>query len=153
MFAYERTNKLLNYYKYRFKGSCLLKKYAYKRLLKMGVDIPPTVEIGKGFLCPHPFSIVIHPDTIIDDNVRIYQDVTIGRADIYNDLPATDFKGFHICEGTIICSGAKILGTHGTRTIGENSVIAANAVVVEDVPKNTIVGGIPAKVIGRVEKR
>ena len=153
MLAYKKIYKLLSYYKYGFKGANLLKNIAYKKMLKMGVDIPTSVKVGEGFMCPHPFSIVIHPDTIIENNVRIYQNVTIGRADIYNDEPTKDFNGFLIREGSIICSGAKILGTNGTRIVGKNSVIAANAVVIKDVPDYAIVGGIPAKVIGKVEKR
>ena len=84
---------------------------------------------------------VIYSNTVIENDVRIYQNVTIGKADIVSTAPA------HIIihRGAILCAGAKILCHSNTSLeIGENAIIAANAVVLCSVPKNEIWGGIPA---------
>lgn len=72
--------------------------------------------------------VVIHPSTKIGRNVKIYQQVTIGRADIWNNKPAPDFKGVSIGDNVIICAGAKII-TSTQITIGEGTIIGANAVL------------------------
>ncbi len=143
----QRILKYLNFYKCQFKGSHFIKEWAYRKILNIGCDIPPTVQIGKNLGLPHPFAIVCHPQTVIGNNVRIYQGVTIGRGDIYKNNPDEDFKGFKISDGAIICAGAKIINSHGLLVIGENSIVGANAVVTSSVPANVVVGGMPAKII------
>lgn len=74
---------------------------------------------------------MIHDNTIIEDNVRIYQNVTLGRADVYKsekDSPS-EFKGFLLKEGACICAGAKLICKKGTLVIGKNAVVGANAVL------------------------
>ena len=70
----------------------------------LGVDIPRCVVIGNNVSFPHnAIGTVIHDNTIIEDNVRIYQNVTLGRADVYKsekDSPS-EFKGFLIKEGVL----------------------------------------------------
>lgn len=140
-------------YKYAYFGKSFLRKWARNRLISRGVDIPLDVSFGRNLGLPHPYGIVVHPYTIIGDNVRIYQNVTIGRGDIYNDRPAEDFEGFSIGDGAVLCSGAKIICSHGMRTIGKNSVVAANSVVLEDVEDNVIVAGIPARVVKKRDEK
>ena len=121
---------------------------ALKILHFRGVDIPPTVKIGKNVRFPHnAIGTVIHENTVIEDDVKIYQGVTIGRSDIYKD-PSADFEGFYVGRGAVLCSGAKILCKSGTLKIGENSVIGANAVLTKSTGKNEIWAGIPAKCVG-----
>ncbi len=93
-----------------------------------------TVEIGGGLYIQHGFSTIISAKKI-GKNCRIYQQVTIG------------FKGelSPVLEDNVsVTCGAKVLGDV---TMHKNSLAAAGAVVIKDVPENAIVGGVPAKVI------
>ena len=91
-------------------------------------------------------SCVIHDNTVIEDDVKIYQNVTIGRGDIYKEQ-SDDFDGFLICKGAVICSGARIISSHGKLVIGANSIIGANCVLLNSVPDNSVVVGIPGRII------
>lgn len=98
-------------------------------------DIPPQVKIGKNLQLPHfGLGVVIHPCTIIGNNVKIYQNITIGARN----------GNWHtvIHDNVLIGAGAVILGSIN---LGNNCKIGANAVVLEDVPENTTAIGIPAK--------
>ncbi len=131
----------------------LLNKIIYHILLRKGMDLPADVKIGKDVCFPHnSVGTVIHNNTIIEDKVKIYQNVTIGRADIYKPIEQSKMKGIHIKKGAIICAGAKILCKEGVLKIGENTIIAANAVLLQSTNDNEIWGGIPAKKIGIVNK-
>lgn len=125
----------------------IIKYLAYYIIKLGGVVVPVSVKIGKNVSFVHgAVGTVIHPQTVIKDNVKIYQNVTIGRGDIWKE-PSKDFEGFEIGNNVCICAGAKIISSHGKRYIGENSIIGANAVVVDNVPANTIVVGVPAKIV------
>lgn len=116
-------------------------------LLCLGLQVPKSVKLGKRVLFEHyGMGTVLHTKTIIEDDVRIYHGVTIGRGDVH--IKSAGLEGFIIRSGAILCAGAKIIGTKGTLVIGENAIIAANAVVLSSVGKNEIWGGIPAKKIG-----
>lgn len=94
-----------------------------------------TRDIGGGLYIQHGFATIISAQKI-GENCRIYQQVTIG------------YKGEHspVLEDNVsVTCGAKILGDI---TMHANSLAAAGAVVVKDVPENAIVAGVPAKVIG-----
>ncbi len=93
-----------------------------------------TKEIGGGLYIQHGFSTIISAQKI-GKNCRIYQQVTIGYKG--DDSPILE-------DNVSVTCGAKVLGGI---TLKENSLIAAGAVVIKDVPKNAIVGGVPAKVI------
>ena len=101
------------------------------------IDIPCTVRIGKLLRLPHyGMGVVVHPNTIIGDNVTMYHQVTIGaRGRKWNVV---------IGDNVLIGAGAKILGSI---TIGNNVNIGANAVVLDSVPDNATVAGIPAKIV------
>lgn len=100
--------------------------------IQLGAKIGKKVELGNGGL-----GIVIHRHAILDDNVIIAPGVTIGGTN-------KKFGAAKIGRNTFISTGAKILGPV---TIGENCVIGANAVVLHDIPDNSLAVGIPAKVI------
>lgn len=143
-----RVNNIIKFRKNKF-----LNKVIYHILLRKGIDLPAEVKLGKKVSFPHnSIGTVIHNNTVIEDNVRIYQNVTLGRADIYNPIEKSEMKGIHIKRGAIICAGAKILCKAGTLEVGENTVVAANAVLLESTGDNEIWGGIPAKRIGTVKK-
>lgn len=95
-------------------------------------------SIGKGLLIMHGFSTIIAAKSI-GDNCKVYQQVTIG----YNDG-----KKPVIGNNVEICCGAKIIG--GV-TIGNNVVVGANAVVINDVPDNSVVVGVPARVVKKLD--
>lgn len=100
-----------------------------------GADIPLNVRIAGGLLLPHPNGIVIHPNAVIGPNCLIFQQVTIGTG---------SKPGLPVIEGHVdIGAGAKILGGI---MIGEHSVIGANAVVINDIPRGSLAVGIPAVV-------
>ena len=107
--------------------------------LKLGIEIEPRTCIGKGLFLPHPNGIVINPEVIIGDNCTILHQVTIGN---------NGFKGLNqlasIGDNVQISSGAKIIGPCN---IGNNVTIGANAVVINDISDDQIVGGIPAKLL------
>lgn len=99
-----------------------------------GADIPLNTRIGGGLLLPHPNGIVIHPDVVIGPNCLIFQQVTLG-----DRKGGTPFVEGHVDIG----AGAKVLGK---LRLGAHSKVAANAVVLIDVPQGATVAGIPAKI-------
>ncbi len=108
----------------------------------LGVDIPRTVVFGKNVRFPHnSIGTVIHDRTILEDNVKIYQNVTLGRSDIYKKTQNTKFGGFHIKKGACLCAGAKLICKTGVLTVGENAVVAANAVLLNSIGPGEIWGG------------
>ena len=132
----------------KFRKGKFLSKIISHILIRKGIDIPPEVQIGENVKFPHnSIGTVIHNNTIIEDNVKIYQNVTIGRADIYKKATSSKMKSIIIKENAIICAGAKVLCKEGILTIGKNSIVAANAVLLNSIGDNEIWAGIPAKKI------
>ncbi len=106
------------------------------------VDIHPRCKIGRRVFIDHGFGVVIGESSIIENDVLIYQGVTLGGVSLEKDTK----RHPTIKKGAIIGGGAKILGNI---TIGENARVGANSVVVKDVPPNSTAIGIPARVIIR----
>ena len=104
------------------------------------VDIHPRCTIGRGVFIDHGFGVVIGETTVIEDNVLIYQGVTLGGVNLERDIK----RHPTIKKGAVIGGGAKVLGNI---TIGENARVGANSVVVKSVPKESTAVGIPARVI------
>lgn len=106
-----------------------------------GVEIHPAATIGKNFFIDHGSGVVIGETAEIGDHCTLYQGVTLGGTgkDVGKRHPTL---GDHVMVG----SGAKVLGP---LTVGSNSKIAANAVVLHSVPENSTAVGIPAKVVRR----
>lgn len=103
---------------------------------KTGVDIHPGAKIGKSFFMDHGTGIVIGGTSIIADNVKIYQGVTLGALSVQKNLASTK-RHPTIEEGVVIYAGATILG--GETVIGRHSVIGGNTWLVESVPPYSIV--------------
>jgi serine O-acetyltransferase len=103
------------------------------------IDIHPGATIGRRVFIDHGFGVVIGQTTIIEDDVLIYQGVTLGGVSLTPGKRHPTIK-----SGVVIGSGAKVLGNI---TIGTNSKIGANSVVVREVPDNSTAIGIPAHVI------
>ncbi len=104
-----------------------------------GIEIHPGARIGRKFFIDHGMGVVIGETTYIGDNVLIYQGVTLGGT-------GKEHGKRHptLGDNVIVGAGAKILGN---LTIGENSRIGAGSVVVENVPENSTVVGIPGRVV------
>ena len=104
-----------------------------------GVDIHPAAKIKGGVMIDHATGVVIGETTTIDENVSIYQGVTLGGKGIEIGDRHPKIK-----KGVSIYASSTILGNI---VIGENSTVAAGSLVLKDVEANTRVAGIPAKVI------
>ncbi|MDO5088945.1 MAG: serine O-acetyltransferase EpsC [Leptotrichiaceae bacterium] len=104
-----------------------------------GIEIHPGATLGKKIFFDHGMGIVIGETAVIGDNCIIFHGVTLGgvNSDKVKRHPTIE-------KNVIIGTGAKILGNI---TVGENSKIGANAVVLKDVPSNSVAVGIPAKII------
>ena len=117
----------------------LARKYADKTRLKTGIEIHPGAKIGKGFVIDHGMGVVIGETTEIGNNVLIYQGVTLGGTG-----KETGKRHPTIGNNVVLGCGAKVLGPVN---IGDNAKIAANAVVLTDVPPDSTAVGAPAKII------
>lgn len=105
-----------------------------------GVDIHPAAKVGKGIMIDHAHSIVIGETAVVGDNVSMLHSVTLGGTG-----KEDGDRHPKIGDGVLIGAGAKVLGNIH---IGRCSRIAAGSVVLNDVPRNTTVAGVPAKVVG-----
>ena len=128
----------------------LLGKLFYYLLKLLGSEIPVSVPIGEGFILEHGgHGVVIHSKAQIGDRVRIYQGVTLGRADIYQSMEYSRFTGIQIGDDVILCPGCKVLCREGTLKVGDGTVVGANAVLLESTGENEIWAGSPARCIGQ----
>ncbi len=117
-----------------------LARFLSQRARKItGIEIHPGAVIGNGVFIDHGMGVVIGETTVIGDNCTIYQGVTLGGT-------GKDKGKRHptIGNNVVIGSGAKVLGPF---KVGDNSKIAANAVVLSEVPENSTVVGVPGRVI------
>lgn len=106
-----------------------------------GIEIHPGATIGKGLMIDHGTGVVIGETAEIGDNCTIYQGVTLGGTgkDVGKRHPT-------LGNNVMVGAGAKVLGPF---YIGDNTKIAANAVVLEEIPENCTAVGIPAKIVRR----
>ncbi|EOX5910827.1 serine O-acetyltransferase [Campylobacter coli] len=105
-----------------------------------GVDLHPGATLGRRIFIDHANGVVIGQTAVIEDDVLIYQGVTLGGTSLKKGIK----RHPTIKKGVIIGSGAKVLGNI---TIGENAKIGSNAVVVKDVGANLTAVGIPAYIV------
>ncbi|WP_085904597.1 serine O-acetyltransferase [Kiloniella majae] len=105
-----------------------------------GLDIHPAAKIGKGIMIDHGTGVVIGETTVVEDNVSLLQNVTLGGTG-----KGTGDRHPKIRQGALICAGAKILGNI---EIGECAKVGATSVVLEDVPAHCTAVGVPAKIVG-----
>jgi serine O-acetyltransferase len=103
-------------------------------------DINPAAKIGRGIFLDHATGFVVGETAVIEDNVSILHDVTLGGTGKENEDRHPKIR-----QGVMIGAGAKILGNI---EIGHCARIAAGSVVVKPVPNNVTVAGVPAKIVG-----
>jgi serine O-acetyltransferase len=104
------------------------------------VDIHPAAVIGRGIMIDHAHSVVIGETAVVEDDVSMLHDVTLGGT-------GKEHGDRHpkVRRGVLIGAGARILGNI---EIGRCSKVAAGSVVLHDVPANRTVAGVPARVVG-----
>ena len=124
-----------------FKGGWVFlpRMIAYFSRILTGVDIHPGATIGEGLFIDHATGVVIGETAVIGNNVTLYQGVTLGGTG--------KEKGKRhptIGDNVVVASGAKVLGSF---KVGDNSKIGAGSVVLQEVPPNSTVVGIPGKIV------
>ncbi len=124
---------------YRRKHYFLARWISQRAARKTGIEIHPGARIGKGLFIDHGSGVIIGETTIIGDNVTLYQGVTLGGTGKEKGKRHPTLK-----DNVMVSAGAKILGSF---TIGENSKIGAGSVVLEEVPPNCTVVGVPGRVV------
>lgn len=120
---------------------CLAYFFQSHIALTFGVDIHPAAQIGKGILLDHATGIVIGETTVVEDDVSILQEVTLGGTG-----KESGDRHPKVRHGVLISAGAKILGNI---EIGAGARIGAGSVVLKDVAAKTTVVGVPAEEVGK----
>ncbi len=136
MLHYRTAHKL-----YLRKHYFLARLISQRAVRKTGIEIHPGAQIGEGFFIDHGNGVIIGETTIIGNNVTLYQGVTLGGTG-----KETGKRHPTIEDNVMISAGAKVLGSF---TIGANSKIGAGSVVLEEVPPNSTVVGVPGRVVKR----
>jgi len=103
------------------------------------MDIHPSAEIEPGVVIDHGIGVVIGETAKVGKSTLIYHGVTLGSKSVMKGKRHPD-----IGRNVLLGAGAKILGPI---KVGDNAIVGANAVVLEDVPSNVVVVGIPAKIV------
>lgn len=110
-----------------------------------GVEIHPGAEIGRRLFIDHGMGVVIGETAVVGDDVTIYQGVTLGGTGKERGK-----RHPTILSRVVIGAGAQVLGNI---TVGENSRVGAASVVIDDVPENSTIVGVPGHIIFRNGKR
>lgn len=136
MLHYRVAHKL-----YRKKHYFLARWISQRGVRKTGIEIHPGAQIGENFFIDHGNGVIIGETAIVGNNVTLYQGVTLGGT-------GKEHGKRHptIGDNVMISAGAKIIGSF---TVGENSKIGAGSVVIEEVPPNCTVVGVPGRVVRR----
>ena len=108
---------------------------------KTGIEIHPGATIGKGLFIDHGAGVVIGETAILGDNVTLFQGVTLG-----GNGKEKGKRHPTLGDNVMVSAGAKILGSF---TIGENTKIGAGSVVLQEVPPNSTVVGVPGRIVKR----
>ena len=139
-----RMHRRANFY-YRHNLMFLARLVSQRAARKTGIEIHPGATIGRRLVIDHGTGVVIGETTEIGDDVLIYQGVTLGGTgkDVGKRHPT-------IGNNVMISAGAKVLGPF---KIGDNSRVAAGAIVLTEVPPNSTVVGVPARVVKQDGKR
>ena len=145
VFLYPSFKVMMHYriaHKLYTQGHYFLARWLSQRgVRKTGIEIHPGAQIGENFFIDHGNGVIIGETAIVGNNVTLYQGVTLGGT-------GKEHGKRHptIGDNVMISAGAKVLGSF---TIGENSKIGAGSVVLEAVPPNCTVVGVPGRIVKR----
>ena len=145
VFLYPSFKVMMHYriaHKLYTQGHYFLARWVSQRgVRKTGIEIHPGAQIGENFFIDHGHGVIIGETAIVGNNVTLYQGVTLGGT-------GKEHGKRHptIGDNVMISAGAKVLGSF---TIGENSKIGAGSVVLEAVPPNCTVVGVPGRIVKR----
>lgn len=137
-------NHRLAHWLWRYKLYLLARWVSQMSRSLTGIEIHPGAVIGRRFFIDHGMGVVIGETTEIGDDVTLYHGVTLGGVSLEKGKRHPTLE-----NGVVVGAGAKVLGAI---TIGRNSRIGANAVVVKPVPPESVVVGVPGQVIHRSRK-
>ena len=126
---------------YRRRMFFLARWISQRAARKTGIEIHPAATIGRRFFIDHGTGVVIGETAVIGDDVMIYQGVTLGGTG-----KDTGKRHPTIGNNVMIGAGAKVLGPF---TVGDNSNIAAGAVVLDEIPPDCTAVGVPAHIVRR----
>lgn len=136
MLSYRRAHKLY------LKGHYFWARWISQRAArKTGIEIHPGATIGKGLFIDHGTGVIIGETTIIGDNCTLYQGVTLGGTGKEQGK-----RHPTLGNNVMVSAGAKVIGSF---KVGDNSKIGAGSVVLEEVPPNSTVVGVPGRVVKR----
>lgn len=143
VFLYPSFKVILSY---RLAHKLFLKKHYFmarwvsqRAARKTGIEIHPGATIGKGLFIDHGSGVIIGETAELGDNVTLYQGVTLGGTGKEQGKRHPTLK-----DNVMVSAGAKVLGSF---TIGENSKIGAGSVVLNEVPPNCTVVGVPGRIV------
>ena len=149
VFLYPSFRVILRYrlaHKLYLKGHYFWARWISQRAArKTGIEIHPGATIGRGLFIDHGSGVIIGETTVIGDNVTLYQGVTLGGTGKEQGKRHPTLE-----DNVMVSAGAKILGSF---TIGENSKIGAGSVVLEEVPPNCTVVGVPGRIVRMDNKK
>lgn len=143
VFLYPSFKVILSY---RLAHRLFLKKHYFmarwisqRAARKTGIEIHPGATIGKGLFIDHGSGVIIGETAELGDNVTLYQGVTLGGTGKEQGKRHPTLR-----DNVMVSAGAKVLGSF---TIGENSKIGAGSVVLNEVPPNCTVVGVPGRIV------
>ena len=143
VFLYSSFKAILHYriaHKLYLKKHYFLARWVSQRAArKTGIEIHPGATIGKGLFIDHGSGVIIGETAELGDNVTLYQGVTLGGTGKEQGKRHPTLK-----DNVMVSAGAKVLGSF---TIGENSKIGAGSVVLNEVPPNCTVVGVPGRIV------
>lgn len=131
---------------YRIAHKLYLKKHYFlarwisqRGVRKTGIEIHPGAKIGRGLFIDHGSGVIIGETAILGNNVTLYQGVTLGGTGKEKGKRHPTLE-----DNVMVSAGAKVIGSF---TVGKNSKIGAGSVVIEEVPPNCTVVGVPGRVV------
>ena len=149
VFLYSSFKAILHYrvaHKLYLKKHYFLARWISQRAArKTGIEIHPGAKIGKGLFIDHGSGVIIGETAELGDNITLYQGVTLGGTGKEKGKRHPTLK-----DNVMVSAGAKIIGSF---TIGENSKIGAGSVVIEEVPPNCTVVGVPGHIVKQNDVR